>query len=130
MRSLVLGICLLFVTACDEKSPLDPTPVDRQIVLAPGENAVVAPQLSVRFMTVLGDSRCPADAICIMGGDAIVRVEITAANDRAERDLHTGNMQPVSHQGVTIELVSLAPYPFASRPIQPADYRATLRVTR
>jgi len=27
-------------------------------------------------------------------------------------------------------LVELAPYPFASRPTQPGDYRATLRVTR
>jgi len=68
--------------------------------------------------------------MCILGGDAIVRVEITTTGDRAERDLHTGNMQPVSHLGVRIELVSLDPYPFASRPVQPADYRATLRVTR
>jgi len=130
MRYLVLGICLLFVTACDEKSPLDPTPVDRQVVLAPGENAVVATQLSVRFVTVLNDSRCPGDAICITGGDAIVRIEITAANDRAERDLHTGNMQPVSHQGVRVELVSLNPYPFASMPTKPEDYRLTLRIVR
>ena len=29
-----------------------------------------------------------------------------------------------------IALIQLDPYPFISRPIQPGDYRATLRVTR
>jgi hypothetical protein len=31
---------------------------------------------------------------------------------------------------VSIALVELAPYPFLSRPTQPGDYRATLRMTR
>jgi hypothetical protein len=39
-------------------------------------------------------------------------------------------MKPVTHEDLTIALVELAPYPFSSRPIQPGDYRATLRVTR
>ena len=44
--------------------------------------------------------------------------------------LHTGDMKPVTHEDLTIALVELSPYPFSSRPIQPGDYRATLRVTR
>ena len=44
--------------------------------------------------------------------------------------LHTGPMQPIRHDDVTIELVQLDPYPFSGRPIEPADYRATLRVVR
>ena len=44
--------------------------------------------------------------------------------------LHTGDMKPVTHEDLAIALVELTPYPFSSRPIQPGDYRATLRVTR
>ena len=45
-------------------------------------------------------------------------------------ELHTGDMQPVRHDELTIHLVQLAPYPFSSRPFTPDEYRVTLRVTR
>jgi hypothetical protein len=99
-------------------------------VLAPGQSADVADDLSIRFTGVIGDSRCPADAFCIQGGDAIVRLEITAGGNRAERDLHTGSMQPVVFENVRVELLELSPYPFSSRTIEQSEYRATLRVTR
>ncbi|MGH9310674.1 MAG: hypothetical protein ACRD1U_14955 [Vicinamibacterales bacterium] len=105
--------------------------MDSKVVLAPGEQSVVASDLSVRFLEVVGDSRCPGDALCITGGDAIVRVDVTAGEINATRDLHTGVTQPVTVDGVRIELLQLDPYPFSSRPpIEPADYRATLRVVR
>jgi hypothetical protein len=124
-------LLLLAVAGCDE-SPTGPTvPINREFELAPGQAAVVEDvSVSVRFNNVTGDSRCPADAVCILGGDAIVHV--TAVSRQASRDyeLHTGNMRPVTHDGVTIALVQLQPYPFSSRTIQPGDYRATLKVTR
>ena len=131
MRRLCLAICLLSITACSGTSATAPTPVDSKVVLAPGENAVIASEVSVRFVQVLGDSRCPGDALCILGGDAIVRIHVTVAGVNAVRDLHTGLMQPVTVDDVRIELLDLQPYPFSSRPpIDPADYRATLRVVR
>lgn len=118
------------MTGCLGKSPVSPGPLDHQLVLAPGQTVRVDSALRLRFVAVVGDSRCPGDALCITGGDAIVRIDITAAGLSAERDLHTGDMQPVTHQGVRVELVSLDPYPFASRPFDPSEYRATLRVVR
>lgn len=118
------------MTGCLGKSPVSPGPLDRQLVLAPGQRAVVDSSLSLRFIAVLNDSRCPGDATCITGGDAIVRIGITAEGVSAEKNLHTGNMQPVVHDGVRVELVSLDPYPFSSLPFDPADYRATVRVVR
>jgi hypothetical protein len=100
------------------------------VVLAPGQTVEVATGLSVRFVSVIGDSRCPIDAICIQGGDAIVRVDIASGEDRGQRDLHTGTLAPVSFDEVQVGLVDLQPYPFSSRPFDPADYRATLRVIR
>ena len=130
MRLAFVGLLLTMAIAC---SPSGPTArLDENFVLAPGESARISgADVSIRFMGVQGDSRCPADAICIQGGDAIVRVEVlpsTAA--QTTYDLHTANSQPVRHGDVSIALVELTPYPFASRPTQPGDYRATLRVTR
>ena len=79
----------------------------------------------------MGDSRCPADAICIQGGDALVRIDVqSAAAGQGTYDLHTATMQPVRHGELTIALVNLSPYPFSSRPILPDDYRATFKITR
>jgi hypothetical protein len=125
--------CLLFATACDEGSPVGPTvPLDREFTLAPGESASVqGTSFRVTFLRVSGDSRCPADAVCIQGGDAIVHVRATEATT-ADYELHTGSQAGavVTHAGFHIELLQLQPYPFSSRTIAPNEYRATLAVTR
>jgi hypothetical protein len=130
MRQLFLALCLLPVAACLGKSPAAPAPVNREVVLAPGQSVDVAAGLSVRFVSVIGDSRCPGDAICIQGGDAIVRIEIESGDERGHRDLHTGTLAPVAFDDVQVGLVELQPYPFSSLPFDPRDYRATLRVIR
>jgi hypothetical protein len=127
-------MCLLFVTACDEKTPLGPTvPLNQRFTLAPGDVAVVeGVDLRVQFLQVTGDSRCPADALCIQGGDAIVGVRVSGGGDAsAEYDLHTGDSSRagVVHGGARITLVELQPYPFSNRTIAPSEYRATFTVT-
>jgi hypothetical protein len=131
MRPFVFLLCLLAVTACDESPSGPTTSLDTEFTLAPGQSMVIeGASLSVRFNGVSGDSRCPADAFCIQGGSADVR--ITARSDRSSTDyaLRTGDMRPVQHDGLTIALVQLSPYPFSTRTIAPDEYRATLKVTR
>ncbi len=134
MRLLLPAVCLLFVTGCDEKSPTGPSvPLNQQVTLAPGEVALVeATGVRLQFVQVTGDSRCPADVVCIQGGDALVHVRAYAGNSSTEYDLHTGNsaLASATHGDVRFALVQLQPYPFSSRPISPGDYRATLEITR
>ena len=128
----MLVVLALVAAGCTGASMAPSGPFDTRVVLAPGQSATVdeAP-LVISFIGVIGDSRCPADALCILGGDALVRIDVTSDRSQPARyDLHTGSMQPVQHRDVTIGLVELSPYPFSSRTIEPRDYRATLRVTR
>ena len=84
MRIYLAVFCLLAVTACSEKSPAAPSPVSREVVLAPGQTAAVAEAgITLRFEGVSGDSRCPIDAICITGGDALVQIAVVP--DRRQR---------------------------------------------
>ena len=133
MRATVVVLCLLAAAACDE-SPTGPTvALDERFTLSPRTVAAVRDQdVRVQFDQVTGDSRCPADAICIQGGDALVHIRVS---DRASTDayvLHTGDSSQATivHGSVRVALLELQPYPFSSRTIAPADYRATLSVSR
>jgi hypothetical protein len=131
MRFTVLLCCLLAVTACDENVTGPTSRLNSEFTLAPGESmAIEGASLSVRFNRITGDNRCPADALCVLGGSA--DVSVTAISERATRDhvLHTGDMQPVQHDDFSIALLQEAPYPFSAQAIAPQDYRVTLRVTR
>jgi hypothetical protein len=132
MRMAVLGLWLLTFAGCSDKSPVSPGRVAREVVLAPGQTASIAEaSIALRFQGVSGDSRCPADAVCVWGGDALVQIEVIQPPSRRHPyDLHTGDMRPVVHEDLTIALVELSPYPFSARPIPPGDYRATIRISR
>lgn len=134
MRAALALICLLCVTGCDEKSPSGPTvPLNERFTLAPGEVARInGEDLRFEFVRVTGDSRCPADAVCILGGDAIVQVRATGGDSPELLGLHTGDASQATavYDRARITLVELQPYPFSSRTIAPDEYRATLTVTR
>ena len=107
--------------------------LNERFTLAPGEVAVIDDtDLRFQFVGVTGDSRCPADAICIQGGDALVQIRASDGNSSTLLGLHTGDSTQASavFGGARIALVELQPFPFSSRTIAADEYRATLRVTR
>jgi hypothetical protein len=107
--------------------------MNERFTLAPGEAVFVeGADVRLEFVRVTGDSRCPADAICIQGGDAIVEIHAAADGDSTVLELHTGDSRRASagYGGARITLAELWPYPFSSRTIGADDYRATLVVTR
>ena len=133
LAALVVGLTAA-LAACTSSMPTSPsTPLNLQLTLAAGETAAVqGTSTRLRFLSVSGDSRCPVDAVCIQGGDALVRIDVVPADGgpSATYDLHTGSMQPVLHRNLTIALVELRPYPFSGRSIPPDEYRATFRIMR
>jgi hypothetical protein len=131
MRFVVLLCCLLAVTACDEQVTGPTSPLSSEFTLAPGETtAIERASLSIRFNQITGDNRCPADALCVLGGSADVSVTAMSARSTSDYVLRTGDMQPVQHDDFTISLVQVSPYPFSAQTIAPQDYRVTLTVTR
>ena len=108
-------IAALVLSGCASTTLAPTGPFNKEVTLAQGKSASVVDGVSVRFVAVSGDSRCPADALCIQGGDAVVKLQVTSANDTREVELHTGNMQPVTSGNLTVELLQLMPYPFSGR---------------
>jgi hypothetical protein len=126
-------LCLLTATGCAQRAPLGPT-VSRadRFTLAPGVIADISGTgLRVEFVAVVGDSRCPADVLCIQLGEAVLHLRVYDNGIISAYELRTGNPDRgfVVHRDLRIELVDLQPYPFSNRRIQQSDYRATL-ITR
>ena len=97
--------------------------------LAPGQIATVeGTGIRVEFVTVLGDSRCPADVVCVQMGEAIVQLRVNDNGLFSSYEVRTGAPERASvmHRDLRIELIDLQPYPFTARRIDPFDYRATL----
>ena len=86
----------------------------------------------ILFVGVTGDSRCPADVLCIRLGDATVRLRVFDAGAANDYELHTDHSQGDSllHRDLRVELLQLQPYPFSNRVISPSDYRATIVASR
>jgi hypothetical protein len=132
MRAASVVLCLL-LAACDESYTGPTVALNERFTLAPGGVAAISGEdVRVRFDEVTGDSRCPADALCIQGGDALVHIRMSDDRSSNSYVLHTGDSSraAVVHGSVRIALMELQPYPFSSRTIAPGDYRATFSASR
>jgi len=132
MRSLPLILALsLVVVGCDgDDSPTQPSPISTTVTLAPGvqTNALGLTIVFEQF----SDTRCPADALCVQPGDAVVTLNLStgAVGSRFDVSVNDATRRRVVYQGYEVEISTLLPYPLASRPTDPTAYRATLLVTK
>lgn len=80
-------------------------------------------RLSIRFVAVADDSRCPSDVTCVWAGNA--RVQLQVSNGRTSKllTLNSNTAAPPpsdgSFKGYTLKLIGLNPYP-----------RSTVRIAR
>jgi hypothetical protein len=134
MRPRIALVLLPLLAGCLD-SPTAPREVSlgQEFELAPGQAASLDGGLTVRLEQVLSDSRCPADALCVWAGDAVVRVVVTrSGRPSSTAELHTaaGFDRTTSYDGLEVSLVKVLPYPVSSGTIAAKDYRATLLVSR
>lgn len=107
--------------------------------LAPGRAAVIgSDQLRVRFDEVVQDFRCPRQMLCTQAGE--VKVAVTVANDQQRATSYilggstdyTGTLHTpalITHDGYTVQLTAVAPYPEGAETTIAADaYVATFVV--
>lgn len=142
MRCLTsMGLVLLL--ACSGSGLNDPGPDLRisppdDVELAVGQSVNVSRaggggpvDLTVTFEAVTGDSRCPADVVCVWAGDAAVRLQLSG-EATGSLVLHTPTEVVGPRSGVAgrfrVELLELTPEPHTTR-VRPPAYRVTLRIT-
>lgn len=88
--------------------------------------------LTVKFIELVEDSRCPKDVDCVWAGNAKIKVEVKRSGAAKEIiELNTGiNAKTARYDGLLIELIGLTPVPASNVRINKNGYVATLAVSR
>ncbi len=88
-------------------------------------------KLSVRFVELVEDSRCPTDTNCVWAGNAKIKIRVTKYGRSHELTLDTnGPNQTVTAEGYSIKFVDLTPEPRSNIRINRNGYVATLEAVR
>lgn len=128
MREILLTFFLITLYAC--QSPLEYEVYDYgdEIELLLGEKVTIGrDKLSIKFVDVPEDSRCPSNVTCVWAGNGKVRLQFD--NDEVELNTY---LQPheVTLGNVNIQLLSLDPYPEHSRQFEKDDYKVRLLIIK
>lgn len=103
--------------------------LNQEVQLAPKEQAAYGPQgLTVEFVRVVTDSRCPKDVTCVWAGEVVVEVSTRTGSGAAgqQHEIKAGESATVGAYHVSI--VNVQPEKLSTREIRPEDYRVTLKV--
>jgi hypothetical protein len=131
MKTKILtGLLIIFCFGVFHSAEAAPA---EQITLRVGnQTTLFRRDLTVQFVSVLDDSRCPRGTQCITAGNATIRVRIRQGS-RPWRTLDIkldGNNSIEFFRGYRIDLLNLTPVPRENVRINRFQYRATLRITR
>jgi hypothetical protein len=129
---------LLLLTNCSKNSELTGDSsfnLNDTLKLAINKSAINNEnQLTINIDSVLSDSRCPSDVVCIWEGNAAVRFLLV--NDGKETKFVLNTHGGVNFKSDTIidkysiQLVNLEPYPISTKVISNDEYVAELLIKK
>ena len=115
-----------------ENEPPAAAPLGVAFALPHGQSRAIDGLGEVRFVDVVGDSRCPTDVTCIRAGEAILEFRLVSLDQDlvlvwpAERP----NQDRARVGAFDVRLIDVQPAPRSTEQIPTADYRATLVIDR
>ncbi len=89
---------------------------------------IVAHDFSITPLSVVQDSRCPADVQCIQAGTVQVKASLSGGLGQYNATLELN--KPFSNEEVTITLVSVTPSKVSTHQITPGEYVFTFTITK
>lgn len=88
-------------------------------------------RLSIRFVEMVEDSRCPVDTNCVWAGDATIKVRVRRNGRSSDLTLNiNGQNNTAKFNGYSIKFVGLTPVPRSNIRINRNGYVATFAIAR
>lgn len=107
--------------------------LNKEFSLAARQKAYVkTDKLTVEFVSVLDDSRCPTDVDCVWAGSAKVQIKVSKGKMAAQIFELNTNLEPktITYQGYEIEITHLMPAPKSDVDMKSVIYSASFIVKR
>jgi hypothetical protein len=127
---VILSLALLIAPACSSRQEVA---LGQEFQLSPGgEAAITGESLSIKFIKVTEDSRCPIGATCVWEGRAVCLVEITQNGEATEysfTEMGSNEQAEQTCAGYSFTF-NVTPYPELDKEIHDGNYRLILKVTR
>ena len=89
--------------------------------------------ISIKFDSLLSDSRCPVNVVCVWEGDAEIKIHFIKKDESSNLFLHTNKNYPNSDTArfyYKVTLIDLLPYPHTEIEIDSTDYSAEIIVNK
>jgi len=135
-RTLIL-ISLLILTilsGCQGSDGTVKATLDKEFSLAPGQTTMLTGEpLTVQFIEVQEDSRCPKGAMCIWQGRVSAVLQVSDGSDSTKMVLTEPGLSDQHGRGTykQYEFTShVQPYPELVKQIDKEDYRILLTIKR
>lgn len=126
-----LFLSLLFVFAVGALHTAEAQTKQQQKVQIHKQKKFSCSKITVKFVSLVEDSRCPEGTNCIHAGNAKIMIEVSkqGAKESFELNTHLGP-KGATFGGYAINLLSLTPEPKENIRINKNGYTATLVVSR
>lgn len=127
---VLFGLIASVTTVYHNGSSEVATPPDRvrPVTLGVGESLTLSDGSDLEFVALVEDSRCPADAMCIWQGQAVLQFDLDGQRFKVTFTGPDDEVRVVD--GWAVQVLDVQPYPLASQPHDPADTEVTVRVYR
>lgn len=125
MKALLLALAvLLSFTFASAQSA-------EQITIKTGQQKVTKTgRITIKFLELIEDSRCPADVNCVWAGIAKIKVQLNKNGKTSVVELNTQNEKSTVFRGHTITLRDLQPRQSTTSKYSQSAYSATLIITK
>lgn len=128
-----ITVALLFIALNAASAELSKVFLGKDFSLSAGQSAnIESERLVIKFKTVLEDSRCPINAVCVWAGNAKVEIEVIDINGQNKTVILNTEDEPKAEalKAHLLTLIALNPPRTDGVSILPGDYAVKLRVER
>lgn len=129
----VISLTLVFTSMIFAQNDIKNIKLDEEFSLAVKQKGFLKNgKLTIEFVSVLEDSRCPVDVDCVWAGNAKIQIKISKGKMAAQIFEVNTNLEPqiINFQGYKIQLTKLLPAPKSNVDMKTVSYSASFMMRK